>query len=90
MKGKMAQLINCLLLLFFIVSALTAIILFFFTATRYNGASFLGIAKKDLVLWHSYFGILFIAVALMHIAMHCKQCFCMLKPASKSGEKHKK
>jgi len=72
-KSKLNYVLDLLMFLSFLISAITGLILFFFLPSRIRRAGYselFGITKREFSLFHEYSGIIFIAFALIHIILH--------------------
>jgi hypothetical protein len=89
-KMKINFIVDILALIFFLASAATGLIIFFFMPPGFRSGklSFLGINKLIWVNWHSITSLIFIALALTHIVLHINWFVCVVKNVfKKSGGK---
>lgn len=74
-KAKINYLVDLLALLSFLGTALSSLIIYFFlpSGIRQGGqALFWGISKRDWAEFHEITGLIFIALALIHLFLHLK------------------
>ncbi|MBN1793239.1 DUF4405 domain-containing protein [Candidatus Woesearchaeota archaeon] len=88
-KTKLNYLIDALLAVSFIVTALTGLALFFFMPSgipqgRYQ--AFLGISKTVWLAAHDLAGIIMILLSLIHLVLHWKWVVCMTRSFLKRKE----
>ncbi|MEM0359990.1 MAG: DUF4405 domain-containing protein [Candidatus Diapherotrites archaeon] len=70
--------IDALMLVFFIFSTVTALIIFVFMppGPRSGRLEFMGIPKLDWTQWHVLLGLVFIALMAFHIILHLNWFAC--------------
>ncbi|MEM2121201.1 MAG: DUF4405 domain-containing protein [Candidatus Woesearchaeota archaeon] len=85
-KAKINYFIDVLMIILFLVVALTGIFFFFLGGGGFQGgrnpnfrSSFLGIPRATLREIHNYSGLFFIIMMLVHIILHLDWLFCMSK-----------
>lgn len=81
-KPKINYWLDILLLIAIIVTAFTAIVIFFFlpSGVRQGGyQEFWGVAKFTWSAWHKWFGLSFIILALVHYILHLDWVAAMTK-----------
>ena len=74
-KFKINYFIDLLMLVFFLIIAVTGVIKYFFLeplSGRYNVISFLGISKYAWSVWHDYAGLILLVIIGVHIMLHLK------------------
>lgn len=81
-KAKINYIIDFILLLFFVGTAITGLIIFFFmpSGVRRGGSqNFIGIVKGTWTDVHNWLGIVMIVIAVIHIVLHWKWIVCLTK-----------
>lgn len=81
-KPKLNYIIDFLMALSFIVTAITALVIFFFLPSGVKQGSyrtFLGIIKGTWSTVHDWSGIIFIILVMIHFILHWNWVVCMTK-----------
>ena len=89
-KAKINYIVDMLMLLSFIVTAFTGIILFFFLPSGVRQGqyqTFLGIIKATWITLHDWAGILMILLVLLHFVLHWKWIVYMTKSMFRKKQK---
>ena len=89
-KAKINYFIDALMLISFIITAFTGLIIFFFLPSgvrqgRYQ--EFLGIIKETWTTIHDWVGIIMILLVLFHFVLHWKWIVCMTKSMFRKKQK---
>ena len=73
-RAKLNFAVDSLLLVSFLISAVTGLVLFIYLppGSRLGQLSFLGINKLVWIKWHNISSLVFIAVVVIHFALHFK------------------
>jgi len=81
-KSKINYVIDILMLIFFIINAITGLIIFFFlpTGVKKGGyQEFLGIIKHNWADVHNWSGLLLLLLVAIHLILHWKWIVSMTK-----------
>lgn len=79
-KAKTNYLIDVITLIAFIVTAVTGVVLFFIPSGNRSGyTEVFGVIKQVWSEWHQWFGIVMIALALIHFLLHWNWFVCMTR-----------
>jgi len=81
-KSKTNYFIDLLMLIFFVINAITGLIIFFFlpTGVKKGGyQEFLGIIKQNWVDLHNWSGLLLLLLVLIHLILHWNWIVSMTK-----------
>ncbi|MEM3405412.1 MAG: DUF4405 domain-containing protein [Candidatus Pacearchaeota archaeon] len=81
-KIKLNYIIDFLMGIFFIITFITALVIFFFFSCGMNYGDhkiFLGIKKRVLLNFHNYSVIIFFILVIIHFILHWKWIVCMTK-----------
>ncbi|MBN2142201.1 DUF4405 domain-containing protein [Candidatus Woesearchaeota archaeon] len=81
-KIKVNYIVDAILGLSFIVTAVTGMLLFIFMPSGVRQGrlqEFLGVTKETWTFYHDWAGIIMIALALVHLILHWNWIVCMTK-----------
>jgi len=79
-KPKINYWIDVVMLIAFLITAITGIILFFMpSGPKSSLSSFLGVIKHTWSSWHQWLGIAMIILAIVHFLLHWKWFIVMTK-----------
>lgn len=79
-KPKLNFWIDFIMLIAFIVTGITGVILFFIPSGNRSGyTEVFGIIKQVWSEWHQWFGITMIVLVLIHFLLHWNWFVCMTK-----------
>jgi len=81
-KTKINYYIDVLMLISFIINAITGLIIFFFLPTGVKRGSyqeFLGIIKQNWLDVHNWSGLLLLLIVVIHLILHWNWIVCMTK-----------
>jgi len=90
-RHKINYIIDFLMILSFIVTAITALVIFFFLPSGVKQGSyqtFLGITKATWGFYHDWSGIIFILLVIVHLVLHWKWIVCITKNIFSEKEKN--
>jgi cytochrome b subunit of formate dehydrogenase len=79
-KPKINYITDLILLIVFLITAITGLVLFFMpTGPKSSLTSFLGIIKHTWTDIHNWVGIAFILIVMLHFLLHWKWFIAMTK-----------
>lgn len=81
-KTKINYIIDFLMGVSFIIVSITGLIIFFFLprgVPKGGYQEFLGIIKNTWVLWHNWWGIIMVALVIIHLVLHVDWIMFMTK-----------
>jgi len=81
-KSLIDYIVDVLMGLSFLVTAMTGVIIFFFLpggVPRSGYQTFLGIIKQDWTSAHNWSGLIMIFLVLVHLVLHWRWILCMTK-----------
>jgi len=81
-KSKTNYFVDLLMLIFFVINAITGLIIFFFLPTGVKRGSyqeFLGIIKQNWVHLHNWSGLILLLLVVIHLILHWNWIVSMTK-----------
>ncbi|MEM4153001.1 MAG: DUF4405 domain-containing protein [Candidatus Pacearchaeota archaeon] len=81
-KVKLNYIIDFLMAIFFIITAITSLVIFFFLPSGIphgGNQMFLGITKREWLSVHNNSGIIFIVLVIVHFILHWNWIISMTK-----------